>query len=463
MFNKARLTILSIILLSLPLMGFSCSLFQSGDVKELYQPINLEWWGVWEDSAEVKTLINAYRATHPNVNVTYRKFRFEEYESELTKAWLEQRGPDIFSIPANYLRKYKNLIKPLPKTLKIPSIELSGGANSKPKVVVQNITSLTQKRVKDLFIDIVAEQVIIDEKIYGLPLTVDTLALYYNRDILTKAKIPLPASTWAELVDQTPNLTLFDTSGNIKQAAIALGTHNNIPRNTDILSLLMMQNGTQMTDDGDFATFNTAVNNSDFYPGISALEFYLNFADPNKTVYSWSEDMSDALELFMSGKLAYFIGYNYQAPIIRAGAPKLNFNIAPVLQTVPDVQEVNYADYWAMTTYFGTASQNIAPAWAFIQYATTNTKVLELYLTKTNQPTALRSLINDQIQIEGLNVFADQLLDSSNWYRGYKPEEAEKAMNDLIYQANHNLNSKYTLKNLLDDIVKKINTTIKPE
>jgi len=463
MFNKLRLTILSIILITIPLMGFGCKLFTNNEVKELYKPISLKWWGVWEDSAEVETLISAYQAMHPNVTIAYRKFRFEEYEEELTRAWLEQRGPDIFSLPANYLKKYQNLIKPLPASMKLPFLELTGVVKKEPTIVVREITNITPKKVRDAFVDVVAEQVILNNQIYGLPLSVDTLALYYNRDILTKAKIPLPASTWAELVDQAPRLTLFDTNGNIKQSAIALGTDNNIPRATDILALLMMQNGAQMIDGKGFATFNLAANDSSFFPGINALEFYLNFSDPNKTVYSWSEEMGDALSLFMSGKLAYFIGYNYQTPIIRAGAPKLAFNIAPMLQTVPDVQEVNYADYWTLSTYFGTASENIAPAWDFIQFATTNTAVLNLYLTKTNQPTALRSLINDQMQIEGLDIFADQLLNARNWYRGYQPNEVEEMMNDLIYQAKHNLNSKYTITNLLNDIIKRINTTINPE
>ena len=458
---KIKLTILVFILATLPLMGFGCKFSENNDVEELYKPIELNWWGVWEETADVANLIGAYQTLHPNIKVKYRKFRFEEYENELTKAWLEQRGPDIFSIPSTQLREYQNLIKPMPSSMKLPFVEMKGTVKKEPTIVIKTIVGLTAKKVQELFIQAVSEQVIINNDVYGLPLSVDTLALYYNRDLLNSAKIPLPATTWAELIEHVKNLTIFDTNGNIQQSAIALGSAENIPRAIDILSLLMVQNGAQMVNENNYITFNESpAGQNKFYPGKDALEFFVDFIDPTKEVYSWDEDQPDALQMFASGKLAYFIGYAYQAPIIKAQSPKLNFNIAPMLQTIPDVQEINFADFWTITTYFGAEENKIAPAWDFIRYITTTPDLTKEYLNKSKQPTALRSLINDQILMEDVGVFANQTINAQTWYRGYDWKETENAMTDLIYEATHNISSDSTTLDLLNLVARRINQTI---
>jgi len=459
---KTKLLILSLIIATIPLLGFGCKFSENNEVAQLYKPVELNWWGVWEETANVASLIGAYQTLHPNIKIKYRKFRYEEYEGELTKAWLEQRGPDIFSIPSTQLRQYKNLIKPMPPSMRLPFTEMQGTIKKEPIIVIKTVTGLTPKKVQELFVQSVYDQTVIDNEVYGLPLSVDTLALYYNRDLLNSAKIPLPATTWAELVEHLKDLTIFDSAGNIQQAGIALGASNNIPRSDDILALLMMQNGAQMTNENNYAVFNQSPpEQGKFYPGKDALEFFVDFIDPTKEVYSWSEDMPDALEMFTSGRLAYFIGYSYQLPIIKAQSPKLNFNIAPMLQTVPDIQEINFADFWTLTTYFGAAEDRIAPAWDFIKYITTTPELTIEYLNESNQPTALRSLINDQIQSENMGIFANQTLNAIAWYRGYDHKEAVNAMNDLIYKASNNVSSELTTLDLLDLTVRRINQTIK--
>ncbi|MCR4280496.1 MAG: extracellular solute-binding protein [Candidatus Komeilibacteria bacterium] len=457
--------ILGALLLSLPLFGFGCKSSQTGDVKELTKPIDIQWWGVWEDSDQVQSLIDAYKQVHPNVTISYRKFRYEEYETELTKAWLEKRGPEIFSVPANFIRKYENLIIPMPEKMKLPYIELRGTFKKEPVTVVKDVSGLTGNKVRELFIDAVSEQVIINDKVYGLPLYADNLVLFYNRDLLNSAKIPLPASTWEELVEQVPQLTTFDNEQKIKQAAIALGTDSNVPRASDILALLMMQNGAPMINGSGYATFNSKPEDSSFHPAENAVSFYTSFVNSGKATYTWEDQLPDALDMFTSGRLAYFIGYSYQIPIIQARAPKLNFNIAPMIQTAIDErQHVNYADFWALSTYFGAAEDKIAPAWSFIKYISTTPEVVKPFLEEIDRPTALRSLINDQVEDEKVGIFAKQLLNSRNWYRGYKPEETETIMRDLIYQARHNIGKDFTLIDLLNLTVAKINRTIsKPQ
>ena len=57
--------------------------------------------------------------------------------------------------------------------------------------------SLSLGQVRDLFVDVVSKDVILeDNKIYGLPLSVDTLAMFYNKDLLNNAGISEAPKYW---------------------------------------------------------------------------------------------------------------------------------------------------------------------------------------------------------------------------------------------------------------------------
>jgi ABC-type glycerol-3-phosphate transport system substrate-binding protein len=128
------------------------------------------------------------------------------------------------------------------------------------------------------------------KKVFGLPLSMDTLVLYYNKDMLNRAKIALPPETWQQFVEQVPKLTLVDVDNNIIQSGAAIGTSNNVPRVMDIISLLMMQNGATMIL-GNQAEFGEAdPEQKDYFPGAKALEFYTSFANPDVEWYSWNAD-----------------------------------------------------------------------------------------------------------------------------------------------------------------------------
>ena len=59
--------------------------------------------------------------------------------------------------------------------------------------------------------------------IFAMPLYSDTLALYYNKDLLSQAGIARPPRTWEELEIQVQTLTKIDEYGNITQSGISMG------------------------------------------------------------------------------------------------------------------------------------------------------------------------------------------------------------------------------------------------
>jgi len=416
----------------------------SKEVAARSKPFVLKYWRVFDDNDSLQAAIDAYRGLHPNVQIEYRKFRFEEYQKELLNALAEDKGPDIFSIHNTWIREWQPRIQPVPGMLSVPFREIQGTLKKEAVTVMHDVAGITLKQLANDFVDAVYEDVVIPTeqadpraplipRIYGLPLSVDTMVMYYNRDVLNAAGITQPAVYWREFQEHVKKITKLDEAGNIIQSAAALGTADNIERSSDIVSLLMMQNGTIMTESNGTAAFDRFTPETagqDLPPGAAAMIFYNDFANPEKEVYTWNNKMPNSLEAFATGQVAYFFGYAYHLPTIRALNPKLNFAIANFPQ-IEGNKPINFANYWVEVV--SKKTQHRDEAWDFVQFIT-KAEQAQKYLNVTGKPTALRSLVNSQLESLDLSVFASQLPAARSWYHGSDAAATEKAFADMVNQ-----------------------------
>jgi ABC-type glycerol-3-phosphate transport system substrate-binding protein len=412
--------------------GFGCKGGQR--VIESLPQIELEYWTVWNEPDDFNELILGYREQHPNVRITVRKMTLDEYENRLLQAWARDEGPDIFSLPNTAVGKHQDLITPLPDSIKLPTLVVSGGCSKDVRVVDRPKETIQPELLDSTFIPVVADDVILENAIYALPLSADTLALFYNKDLLTAAKVIAPPQTWQELtdmVDSTRGGLTKEENGAIVQAGIALGTAKNVNRATDVLSVLMMQSGAEMVDASGLtiAFDRQSPMDKEYVPGASALNYYTSFANPSRVTYSWNDDMPEAQESFASGQSAFFLGYSYQVDAIRRANPRLNFGIAQLPQISLDGPQINYANYWVESV----AAQSDHPneSWDFLLYASDAQRVTS-YLNATKKPTAVKSLLASQREDLDLRVFVDQLLIAKSWYHGYDDVAMETYMKQMI-------------------------------
>ena len=415
--------------------GTLCS--NSGKVPD---PITLQYWTVFTDQEDINSVIDAFKTTYPYISIEVRQLVLEEYEHKLIEAWAQGEGPDIFSVPNSHLGAFKDLIEPLPTNLTITTVTQQEKLGKKETIYAPaTMRSTSIQELSSTFPQVVYDDVVLshqakknesaEEKIFGLPQSLDTMILYYNKDLLNRAKIPLPAETWEEFVTQVPNLTLVDVDNNIIQAGAALGTADNIPRMFDIMSLLMMQNGAVMTV-GERVNFALeSETQADYFPGVRAVEFYTSFADSEVEWYSWNANQPDAFESFVAGKVAYFLGYHYHLAELENRAPNLNFDIAPVPQ-VDLTTDISYANYWVETVSVNSAQ--VDEAWAFVEALTTDPTNVAAVLEKTERPAALKALLADQQEDYVLSIFANQTLTAQSWYAGVQPEEVEQQFAEMV-------------------------------
>jgi ABC-type glycerol-3-phosphate transport system substrate-binding protein len=363
----------------------------------------LEFWGVFDDDRDFRPVIENYkRQTRTNIN--YTKFSFDDYERSLVNALAAGKGPDIFMVHHTWLPKHADKMAPMPRVV-------SG----------ENAPLMTIGQFQEQYVDVVYDDLTNGDRIFAMPLYVDTLALYYNKDLFNTAGIPEPPKDWDEFNEDIEKLTRLDSRGNIVQSGAAIGTVDNINRSTDILMALMIQSGVKMIDDRGSAVFSKSIK------GIKAadvaLQYYTDFSSPLKRLYTWDDSLNYSVDSFVEGDTAMMFNYSHQTGVLRGKAPRLNFTIAPMPQIAPnDIK--NYANYWAVAV--ANSSDKIDESWDFITYLTSK-EGSSRYLSETLRPSARRDLINIQRSDADIGVFAVQGLSAKSW------SQADNTAIELIF------------------------------
>lgn len=347
-------------------------------IKPGEQPVALTFWGIDEPSW-ITPLINSYRASSPNVKIEYKQIDEKNYESSLLNAMATNQAPDIIMFHRSWVMKNGDKVTP-----------------AGPDEI-----SVTQ--IRQFFPDIIEKDFVYGGYVFALPLYLDNLALFYNKDIFNARGISLTPKTWSDFRNLTSFLTEYDLSHKIKKSGAAIGgSRENIETAPDILALLMLQRKSAFVNSQGDAVSNEAAQQS--------LNFYFDFINTSSPYYIWSEELGNYLDAFASGKTAMIFDYARRMPVIKQKNPFLNFEAAVVPQ-FDNADPKNCVDYWGLAVT--KQSKNSATAWSFIRHATANTEASEGYLKVANLPPALRVLINKYQNEPTLNVFAKQSLTSS--------------------------------------------------
>ncbi|TSC90905.1 MAG: Uncharacterized protein CEN90_737 [Parcubacteria group bacterium Licking1014_17] len=405
-----------------------------GSGGKIPQSISLSFWGTYDSSVAFRDAISAYEKTYPNIHIEYRQLLPNEYEDSLIQAFAANSGPDIWMMHNTWLLKHWDKILQLPQT--------AAKGEKKPL--------FTYKQFQEQFVDVTDKDLTFNQEIYGLPLYTDNLALFYNKDMFNTAGIANPPRTWDDFNTDVERLTLKDERGNIIRSGAAIGTAQNINRSTDILSMIMIQHGTIMTDDeAKTATFADQVEGVSV--GEKSLQYYTDFAQPIKGErYTWNESQHYSIDAFAEGNAAMMFNYSHNISILRGKSGRLNFGVAPAPQPAGASINVSYANYWAATV--SKQSQYSYEAWRFLTYLTSN-QGAKFYLKATGRPSARRDLLELQQSDPDLGVFANQSLTARSWYQ---PDS--KAVETIFAQAINDVNyGKATPREAIQTAQSKVN------
>lgn len=318
-----------------------------------------------------------------NVKVIYESKPEETYLEDAVNAIAANNGPDIMIVPNEIMPEFRNKLVAMPD-----------GSMANPGMKKDDLESY-----RDSYIRAISDCNIIDNKIYALPMNVDSLKMFVNKawfnarlneyrlanprgsdDETMQSIIQAGIPTWDDFV----TIVKFFTKKNgdkITSPVAAIGTSDNVTQAPDLLTLVMMQYGAQMvSDDLSTALFHTKQNifsNID-YPGTKALEFYASFADSQSLNYTWNSDQGDPIRAFAEQKTPILFEYSSAKSEIGLISP----NLAYAEFNIPQIRETkNIVDY----THFDNlvvpkSTVNADLAWKFVFYATDAIKSINYYI-----------------------------------------------------------------------------------
>ncbi len=399
------------------ILGIVVFLFNIRSNGGAQQQVKLTIWGT-DDQKAFDDLIQASAGPGSGTqsSIVYTQIDPSDYQSKLLSALAAGTGPDIFEIGNRDLPQWTNDLAPIPATM---------------------ATQFNQVTLQSDFPDVVAQDFVDGGNIYALPLSIDTLAMIYNKDLFDTAGIATVPTTWEGLQADLPSLRVVNAQGQITQAGAALGgSEASIEDAPDIIFLLMMQNGTQMTSsDGSSVAFasgggsSTGSGASSDNSGLNAFNYYLQFSNATDPNYTWSDGFGDSIDSFAQGKTAVIFDYSSAIAGITAKSPFLNYGIAAMPQPANATVAVNYANYNGLAV--SKDSANVAGAWNFIINLTTSATNDALYTKDTGAPPALRSAIAADLTDPSLAVFAAQALTARSWSES-NSEEIDTIMDTAI-------------------------------
>lgn len=342
-------------------------------------------WLFGESQEYFDTVTPGFIARYPKITFSFRTFTdLSRYESALLDALASGAGPDIFMIENGSLFKYLNKIAPAPITIASASF------------------------VKSQFPNTVSTDFILNNLVYGLPLSIDTLSLLYNERLLHEAGVVFPPSTWGEFVTAVKKITQTDTVQRVTRSAAAIGTGSNISEASDLLSLILLQNGVLFTGEDSAQTLLSDT-------AIDSLTFYTQFSNPQSDFYTWNYSFVSDVDAFAKERVAMIFGYNRTLDELKSVSPFTSVKASPVPQQDGENHPVSYPEYWGFVVSRQSLYQ--AVAWDFLTYLTLSNSNALSYVVATGKPPALLSAINEYIDDEILGIFARQTLIAQSWTR----------------------------------------------
>lgn len=329
------------------------------------------------------------------------------FTDEFVNAIADGVAPDVVLIPHELLVTLRTKLRPL------------------------SYDAISERDFRDRYVD-GAEIFLRADGVYAVPLFVDPLLMYYNRDLLSSAAIATPPRTWDRLVNETvPRTTFYNTSGRIVQSGIAFGEYNNVTYAKEILLTLLLQSGSRMVFEREsqyVVALDTPRESNSSAPLQTSTRFYTDFSDPVDPLYSWDGSRPQDEQAFLGNELAlYFAPASVYDQLVR-GNPNLNIDA-----TVPP-QGANATVKRAYGVHYGLAlvraSDNPNGSFAAVSTITQNDVARQLSELLGVAP-AIRSVVDAGAGGAVRQTIYDAALVAYGWLDP-NPRESDQIFSTLI-------------------------------
>ncbi|OMD34060.1 MULTISPECIES: ABC transporter substrate-binding protein [Paenibacillus] len=292
----------------------------------------LTFWGDWggEGQKQFETMVDAFNKSQDKIHVKY-VLQQDMITKFLTSA-TNGGTPDVLFWDRWRTSLYapKNVLHPLDEYLTRDGIS------------------------EDDFYSESLRELSYDDKLYGLPLTVDARALFYNKKLLAEAGLQ-PPTTWDELEAAATKLTKWN-GNKLETAGFSMG-------DLGLFNMYLQQaGGTMLTEDG-----KTNFNNEQ---GKQVLEFWDRLMNKDKVYKVGFElGLGEGQDAFVTGKVAMLYSGPWMLSTYNKYGKDLDYGIVPP-PAGPNGDKGSVMGGFGLVIPEG--SKHKEEAWEFIKWWTAN-------------------------------------------------------------------------------------------
>jgi len=364
-------------------------------------------WGTLDDEI-ISNVVSNLASKNVNLNnVTYVEKDASTLEEDFVRALAEGSGPDIVMLDQ------KQIIENEKKLLLIP------------------FTTISLRDYLDTYVP-EAELFVRTEGIIGIPFMLDPMVMYWNRTLFANAGIATPPRFWTEVMAVTPRLTISNSEHFVEESAVALGEFRNIDHAKEIFLNLLLQAGNSVvvqniTESGDTNGYKVTLSERlgfTIAPAVASLNFFTQFSNPAKDIYSWNRSLPTSLNQFLAGDLAMYFGFASEVDDIRAKNPNLDFDMS----TMPQSSNSSDRKVFGNMTILSIARNSKNPVEAY--------RIISLlsspdFLLAFNDTLGLPPVRRDMLQADPSDPTQSILFTSALWSRGVLEIDSKETNNIL--------------------------------
>lgn len=304
----------------------------------------LTLWGDWggDGQKQIQTMVDAFNKSQDKIQVKYALQ--QDVITKFLTAATNGGTPDIVFWDRWRTSLYapKNVLHPIDEYLERDGIK------------------------REDFYNEALKELTYQDKLYGMPLTVDTRALFYNKKMLNEAGLQ-PPQTWDDLENVAQKLTKWD-GNKLNVAGMSLG-------DPGLFSMYIQQAGGSMLTEDNKVNVNTDA-------GKQVLDFWGRLMNEDK-VYKvgFEEGLGEGADAFVTGKVAMLYTGPWMLSTYDKYGKDLDYGIVPPVKGPNGDTGGNMGGFGLVIPQ---GSKNPDAAWEFVKWWTAN-KDNALLWAKTSQ------------------------------------------------------------------------------
>ena len=275
------------------LVGMLCLSVFSGLAMASDTPVEVIFWGDWggEGARQFETMVAAFNESQDAIQVKY--VLQQDMITRFLTASASGTAPDMMFWDRWRTAQYapRGVLQPINQYMELDGIS------------------------PDSFYSEALRELSWNDNLYGLPLTVDARALFYNKGLLAEAGLE-PPSNWDELRQAAISLTKWD-GNRLERSGFSLN-------DVGLFNMWLQQAGGQMvSEDGSRTTFNSP-------EGIRVLEFWDTLVNKDK-VYriGFEQGLGEGQDLFVTGQVGMLYTGPWMITTYQKYGSDLDFGIFP--------------------------------------------------------------------------------------------------------------------------------------